>query len=301
MSNQKKKIAISGASGLIGTELTQLLQPDYEIIQLVRNASYKANTAYWDWRSEEIESEKLEGIYSLIHLAGEPIASGRWTEEKKRRILESREGGTAFLADTLCKLTKKPESFISASAIGYYGDTGEQPADESAQSGSNFLSEVCRRWEAASKAAAGCGIRVLNPRIGVVLAKEGGALAKMLPVFKMYLGGKLGSGNQYMSVISLNDIVRAFKFVLESPELKGPVNFVGPEPIRNKAFTEALGQTLGKPTPFAVPEFALSLAMGDMAEELLLENIRVEPRRLLDAGFEFEQESVTEMLAHELS
>ena len=301
METSKKKVAISGASGLIGSRLVQLLSPRYEIIQLVREQSSKANTVYWDWKNEQIELEKLEGIHSLIHLAGEPIVSFRWTEEKKQRILKSREGGTAFLAKTLCELSDKPESFISASAVGYYGDTGEQVADESAESGNSFLAEVCRRWEAASAPAAECGIRVVNPRIGVVLAEQDGALAKMLPVFRMCLGGKLASGQQYMSVISLNDIARAFQFVVESPELKGPVNFVGPESVRNEQFTEALGQTLEKPTPFTVPEFALSLAMGDMADELLLASVRVEPKRLLETGFSFEQRTVREMLTHELS
>ncbi|MCL4165413.1 UNVERIFIED_CONTAM: hypothetical protein GTU68_054660, partial [Idotea baltica] len=194
----KAKIVISGASGLIGKKLVARLSQSYDVYRLERTKSSDSKSIYWNWKTEEVESEKLESIHSLIHLAGEPIASGRWSEAKKQRILDSRVGGTSFLAKVISKLKDKPKSFISASAIGYYGETGDHTATEITPAGDGFLSEVCLAWENTSQAASVAGIRVVNPRIGIVLSAEGGALAQMLPIFKFYLGGALGSGSQYM-------------------------------------------------------------------------------------------------------
>jgi len=235
-----------------------------------------------------------------VHLAGEPIAEGRWTQEKKRRILESRVKGTRLIAETLAKLNEKPRVLVSASAIGFYGDRGDEVLLEESASGEDFLSEVCREWEKATLAASQAGIRVVHLRIGIVLSAEGGALAKMLTPFKLGVGGRVGGGRQYMSWITLDDLVGVIRRALADESLRGPVNAVAPQAVTNEEFTKALGRVLGRPTFLPVPAFAARLAFGEMADALLLSSARVEPARLKEAGYEFSQTEVEGALRHVL-
>jgi len=233
-----------------------------------------------------MDTAKLEGIEAVIHLAGESI-QGRWTPKKKARILESRYKGTRLLAEALGHLAKPPRVLVCASAIGYYGDRGDELLREESASGSGFLAQVCREWESATEPATKKGIRVVNLRFGVVLGAAGGALAQMLPPFKMGVGGRVGSGKQYMSWIALDDVVGAVEHALVTEGLRGPVNAVAPNPARNVEFTKALGRVLSRPTIFPLPAFVVKLAFGRMGEELLLASQRVEPARLAASGYKF--------------
>jgi uncharacterized protein (TIGR01777 family) len=233
-----------------------------------------------------VDTAKLEGLDAVIHLAGESI-QGRWTPNKKARIRESRFKGTRLLADALAQLAKPPKVFISASAIGYYGDRGDEVLREDSSPGNGFLAEVVREWEAATEPASKKGIRVVNVRTGIVLGSEGGALGQMLTPFKMGVGGRIGSGQQYMSWIALDDEVGAIEHALKTESLRGPVNFVGPSPVRNTEFTKVLGKVLSRPTVFPLPAFAVKTVFGQMGEELLLFSQRVEPSRLTASGYKF--------------
>ena len=292
-------IAVSGASGLIGGALVTALEDEgYDVFRMVRRrGAADSGEIYWNAATGEIDVERMEGLYGVVHLAGENIASGRWTDARKARIRSSRVEGTALIATTLAQLKRKPEVLISASAIGYYGFGDGGPSDESSPAGSGFLAEVCEAWEAAANPARDAGIRVVHPRIGVVLAKEGGALAKMKTPFSLGLGGKIGDGSQYMSWITLDDAVRALQYVLREEAISGPVNLVSPEPVTNATFTKALGTALGRPTVLPVPGFALRLAMGEMAEELLLGGAEVVPTALQKRGFRWEHPSLPDGLA----
>jgi len=242
------------------------------------------------WEPEEgvAGAQELEGHDAAVHLAGESIASGRWDEEKKRRILESRVKGTRLLAETLAGLKEKPRVLVSASAIGFYGDRGDEVLHEESASGEDFLSEVCREWEKATLAASQAGIRVVHLRIGFVLSGEGGGLPKMLTPFKLGLGGRVGSGRQYISWLTLDELVRIIRRALEDEHLRGPVNAVAPNPATNAEFTKTLGRVLGRPTILPVPAFAARLAFGEMADALLLSSTRVAPSRLQEAGYKFQ-------------
>ncbi|MBW2379887.1 MAG: TIGR01777 family oxidoreductase, partial [Deltaproteobacteria bacterium] len=234
-------------------------------------------------------SEGLQGITAAIHLAGDNVASGRWTDAKKARIRDSRVRGTALIARALAELSPKPRVLVSASAVGYYGACGEETLDESAAQGSGFLASVCGEWEAAATAARDAGIRVVHARIGVVLAPSGGALAKMKLPFLLGLGGRIGDGSQYMSWITLEDLGSALVFALERDELEGPVNFVSPTAVTNADFTATLGRVLKRPTVLPVPKFALRLGVGaDMADEMLIGGSRVTPALLQAHGFRWE-------------
>ena len=287
------KIIVTGSTGLVGGALVRSLLADgHEVTRLVRGGAqgFRApGTAAVHWNPErgEIDAAALEGHDGAVHLAGEPIAEGRWDEEKKRRILESRVKGTRLLAETLAGLGAKPKALVSASATGFYGDRGDEVLREESASGGDFLSEVCREWEKATLAASRAGVRVVHLRIGVVLSGEGGALAKMVTPFKLGLGGKLGSGRQYMSWIALEDLIGVIRRALEDESLRGPVNAVAPQPVTNGEFTKALGRALGRPTVFAVPAFAARLAFGETADALLLASTRVEPARLKEIGYQF--------------
>lgn len=279
-------IALSGSTGMIGQAVHRALEADgHTVVRLVRPQTH-APGILWDPPAGKIDVAALEGVEAVIHLAGESIA-GLWTPSKKRRIRESRVQGTALLATSLRRLTRPPATFICASATGFYGNRpGDQPADESAPRGSGFLADVTDAWERATDPAREAGIRVTNTRFGIVLARNGGALAPMLPVFRLGLGGKLGSGRQIWSWVAIDDVVNSIRFLLSS-QISGPVNVVAPLPVSNLAFTRTLGRVLRRPTIFGVPEFALKAVAGRMAEEMLLFGVRVVPRKLREAGYEF--------------
>lgn len=293
------KILVSGASGLVGSALVRHLSARGEdVLQLVRNAAREgARDVLWNPSKGIEDAGKLEGLDAVIHLAGEPIAEGRWTEDKKRRIRESRVQGTKVLSEALAGLTRKPSVFLSASAIGYYGSRGSEILTEESQPGDDFLARVCREWEEATAPAARAGIRVVQMRFGVILSSQGGALAKMLTPFKLGVGGRLGSGRQYMSWIALDDVVGVVDHLLKA-SLSGPVNTVAPNPVTNREFTKALGEALSRPTLFPVPRFALRLAFGEMADVALLASQRVEPERLKESGYVFKYPELKDALRH---
>jgi hypothetical protein len=241
----------------------------------------------WDPDSGRIDPASLEGFDAVVHLAGENIAGARWTPEQKALIRDSRTKGTRLLADALAGLSSPPGVMVSASAIGYYGDRGDELLKEQSPPGTGYLSEVCCDWEADNQPASKKGIRVVNPRIGIVLTPAGGALARMLPPFKAGVGGVVGSGRQYMSWIALDDVVGVIHHAIMSDSLRGPVNAVAPRPVTNREFTKILGHVLNRPTVFPAPAFALRLAFGEMADALLLASTRVSSARLESSGYEF--------------
>ncbi|MBC7929766.1 MAG: TIGR01777 family protein [Rubrivivax sp.] len=287
------KVIVTGATGLVGRALIRsLLSEGHNVTRLVRGGAQAfsapgTKAVHWEPEKASIDAKELEGHDAAVHLAGDPISEGRWDEEKKKRIRESRVVGTRLLAETLANLDEKPKVLVSASAIGFYGNRGGEVLREESASGEDFLSEVCREWEKATLAASQAGIRVVHLRIGVVLSATGGALPKMLTPFKLGVGGRVGSGKQYMSWITLDDLVGVIQRALDDEGLRGPVNAVAPQPVTNEEFTKALGGALGRPTIFSVPAFAARLAFGEMADALLLSSARVEPARLKEAGYEF--------------
>ena len=284
------KIAVTGASGLVGRELVSTLRGQgFQVLRLVRRAPSADDEVRWDPDAGTIDEAGLQGVTAAIHLAGDNVASGRWTQTKKARIRDSRVRGTALIAGALARLSPKPRVLVSASAVGYYGACGDEALDERAAQGSGFLASVCGEWEAAASAARDVGIRVVNARIGVVLAPNGGALAKMKLPFLLGLGGRVGDGSQYMSWITLEDLVSALVFALDRDDLEGPVNFVSPTPVTNADFTATLGRVLKRPTVVPVPKFALRLGVGaEMANEMLIGGSRVIPAALHAHGFRWE-------------
>lgn len=292
------KIAVTGASGLVGRRLAaELRNRGYEVLRLVRRAPASGDEVEWNPANGTVDIDSLSGVTGAIHLAGDNIASGRWTEAKKNKIRESRVQGTELLAGTLTKLSPRPKVMVSASAIGYYGSRGDELLDENSASGSGFLASVCREWEAATGVAAEAGIRVVKARIGVVLASEGGALAKMKMPFLLGVGGRIGDGSQYMSWISLDDVVSALVFALEDDELVGPTNLVAPTAVTNADFTSTLGRVLKRPTVLPVPKFALRLGAGaEMADEMLIGSTRVTPAVLRARGFQWEHPTLEQAL-----
>ena len=292
------KVIVTGSTGLVGRALVRSLLADgHEVTRVVRGDAqgFRApGTAavHWDPERGEIDAQALEGHDAAVHLAGENIGEGRWDDAKKRRIIESRVKGTTLLAGTLAGLSAKPGVLVSASATGFYGDRGAEILREESASGSAFVSEVCREWEKATLQASQAGIRVVHLRIGVVLDGEGGALPKMLTPFKLGLGGKIGSGSQYISWITLEDLVGVIRRAIEDESMRGPVNAVAPQPLTNEEFTKAIGRALGRPTFFAMPAFAARLAFGETADALLLASTRVEPARLKEAGYEFKHPDI---------
>jgi uncharacterized protein (TIGR01777 family) len=287
---ERGKIAVTGASGLVGSALVERLrQRGYQPLRLVRRDPRSADEVRWDPSAGSIDVQGLAGVVGAVHLAGDNVASGRWTEAKKASIRDSRVRGTELLAGALAQLTPAPKVLVSASAIGYYGSRGAELVDESGALGEGFLASVCAEWEVATRAASRAGIRVVNARIGVVLAADGGALAKMKTPFLLGLGGRIGDGSQYMSWITLTDVVSALVFALERDDLDGPVNLVAPTPVTNADFTATLGRVLKRPAVLPVPKFALRLGAGaEMANEMLIGGSRVIPAALQAHGFEWE-------------
>lgn len=291
------RVAVTGASGLIGGALASALErAGHTVARVGRDAR---SDVRWDPRAGVIDGGALEGIDAMVHLAGMPIGM-RWTVARKREILESRVQVTRFLAQTLARLSRVPEVFVSASAIGYYGDCGDAWVDESSPPGSGFLARLTQEWEAAAGVADSAGIRTVCPRIGVALDSHGGALARILPVFRLGLGGRFGSGRQWMSWVALTDVVRALEFILCTASLRGVVNVVAPSPVTNREFTTTLGRVLNRPAVFAVPAFVLRTVLGEMADEMLLASQRVRAARLGAEGFRFEHPSLAEALRREL-
>ncbi len=296
------RILVTGSSGLIGSALVPLLTTaGHHVIRLVRSQSQTPiQGESWSWDPERgtILSAGRDGPDAVVHLAGENIAGARWSERQKAKIRDSRVKGTRLLCDLVARFSPPHKVLVCASAIGYYGDRGDEVLKEESASGSGFLSDVCREWEAATQPAVERGIRVVNLRIGIVLSPSGGALAKMLMPFKLGVGGVIGSGRQYMSWITLDDVVGAIQFALTNESLRGPVNAVAPNPVTNREFTHALGRVLSRPTLFPMPAFAARLALGEMADALLLASARVEPARLLASGFIFRHPDLEGALRH---
>lgn len=282
------RIAISGSTGLVGSALAEHLEAEgHEVISMVRRAPRDQHELEYDVKTGVIDVDALSRMDVVIHLAGEPIGDSRWSSRKKERILSSRVQSTRLIANAMAACSPKPRALICASAIGYYGDRGAELLDESSEPGDDFLADVCNAWELACEPARKAGIRTVNARIGVVLAPEGGALAKMLTPFKLGLGGVLGSGDQWMSWISLHDVVRGFSWLATTERLEGPVNLVAPNPVDNRRFTRTLAQHLHRPAVVPMPAFAARLAFGERADALLLSSTRVYPARLVADGFAF--------------
>jgi len=293
-------ILISGASGMVGSALRDaLLRRGEELVQLVRRAPKSREELEWDPAAPSpiAEARRLEGVDAAIHLSGANLAARRWTPEYLREVTASRVDSTRALAAALARLRPPPRSMLVASAVGIYGNRGNELLYESSEPGSGLLADLCHAWESATATAEEAGIRVVHLRFGVVLDRHAGALAQMLPIFRLGLGGRLGSGKQWMSWISLRDVIGAMLFVLDSESLSGAVNLTSPEPVTNTEFTRALGRQLRRPAVLPAPALALRIALGRMADEALLTSTRAVPRKLLDAGFRFAHASVEEALA----
>lgn len=299
-------IAVTGASGLIGRALTHFLTTGgHTVVRIGRGpasaqVSPQLRDVQWDPAAGRLDARAFDGIDAVVHLAGANVGE-RWTPEHRRAILDSRVQGTRLVAETIAGMARPPRVLVSASAIGYYGDRGDEVLDERSGRGRGFLADVTAAWEAAADPARAAGIRVVHPRFGVVLSPSGGALAKLLPLFQLGAGGPLGSGRQWMSVISLDDAVGAVHAVIAREDLAGAVNVVLPEPVRNADFARVLGRVLHRPSLVPAPAFALRLAMGrQQADEVLLASERVVPRRLLAAGFRFRHPTLDDTLRFEL-
>jgi uncharacterized protein len=292
-------ILVTGASGFIGSALVSFLTTaGHDVTRLVRSQPRPEEKAVrWDPMAGTIEATALEGVETVVHLAGESLTE-RWTSQKKIRIRESRVKGTRLLCESLAQMTPPPKVLVSASAIGYYGDRAAEILTEESPAGRGFLAEVCRAWEAATEPAVQKGIRVVPLRFGVVLGGAGGALGKMLPPFRMGLGGVLGSGQQYMSWIALDDAVGAIHHAMMTESLQGPVNAVAPNAVTNQEFTKALGKAIGRPTIVPMPAFAVRLIFGEMADELLLASARVQPTKLMASGYTFRYPELEAALGH---
>jgi hypothetical protein len=294
------RILISGSSGLIGSALVPRLRAaGHEVVRLVRGAvSPDGPSIPWDPGRGALDRAALAGVEAAVHLAGEDVSSERWTAEKKARIRDSRVVGTRLLAEALAALPRPPAVLVSASALGFYGDRGDETLTEDSAPGRGFLATVCQQWEAATAPAAAAGVRVVLLRLGVVLSPAGGVLARLLGPFRLGLGGPVGSGRQYVSWITLDDTLGAVEHVLARDALRGPVNAVSPTPVTQLEFARTLGRVLGRPTLVPVPAFALRLMFGEMADEMLLASARLEPARLLAAGYVFRHPTLEEALAH---
>jgi hypothetical protein len=296
------KVVVSGSTGLVGSALIPSLTCNgHTVVRLVRHGAAPGGDAVrWDPAAGTIDSDGLESADVVVHLAGEGIAHRRWSVEQKARIRDSRVQGTRLLCESIAQLAHPPHTLVCASAIGYYGSRGDDWLNEDSAPGSDFLAEVCRDWEAATSSALQAETRVVRLRLGVVLSAAGGALQRMLTPFRMGVGGKLGSGQQYMSWVAIDDVIGAIQHVLALESLHGPFNVVSPHPVTNYEFTKTLGRVLGRPTVFPMPAFVARLAFGEMADALLLSSTRVTPARLLDSGYQFRCPDIEAALRHVL-
>ena len=293
-------VLVTGATGLVGSALIPFLTTGGHRVTRMGRSQAGEGAVRWDPEEGVLNGADLEGFDAVVHLAGENIAGGRWTAAQKARIRDSRVKGTGLLCETLARLDRPPKTLVCASAIGYYGDRGEEALTEASAPGEGFLPEVCRAWEGATEPAVRKGIRVVNLRFGVVLSAEGGALAKMLFPFRMGAGGVLGSGRQYMSWIALDDAAGVIHHALVTDALRGPANAVSPQPVTNREYTKMLGRGLRRPTIFPMPAFAARMAFGEMADALLLSSQRVVPRRLEETGYIFRLPDLEGALRHVL-
>ncbi|MFF3952337.1 TIGR01777 family oxidoreductase [Streptomyces sp. NPDC001890] len=281
------RIAVTGASGLIGAALVRSLRADgHEVVRLVRHPARAGDEVEWDPKRGYVDGAGLVGCDAVVHLAGAGVGDHRWTAAYKREIRDSRVLGTAAIAQAVASLDVPPKVLLSGSAIGYYGDTGDRAVDESAPAGEGFLPSVCVEWEAATAPAEEAGVRTVHARTGLVVGREGGAWGRLFPLFRAGLGGRLGNGRQYWSFIALHDEVAALRHILDTESLSGPVNLTGPDPVTNREVTAAMGRVLHRPTLFTAPAPALRIALGDFAEDVLASQ-RVLPGQLLDSGFVF--------------
>lgn len=296
------QVLISGASGLVGSELKKLLLSEgHTVCTLIRNREPRMKSEiFWDPYAQKINLSQLEGFDAIVHLAGDNIAQGRWTEEKKRSIRESRLITTDFLSVSIAHLELPPAVFISASALGFYGNRPGEVLDEESSKGTGFLADLAADWETAAEPAKSKGVRVVNARIGVVISKFGGMLQKILTPFRLGLGGKLGSGKQIVSWIHLEDLTRAILFCINNERLSGPVNLVSPNPVSNAELTTLLASELKRPAIFGVPHFAAKLAFGEMADEMLFSSANLKPAKLLESGFTYKHNDLNSALEAEL-
>ncbi|WP_409472545.1 TIGR01777 family oxidoreductase [Streptomyces sp. HC307] len=286
---ERSRIAVAGASGLIGSALVRSLTADgHEVVRLVRRAARTADEVCWDPEGGYVDAAGLAGCDAVVNLAGAGVGDRRWTEAYKSRIRDSRVLGTRALAEAVAALPaqERPQVFVNGSAIGYYGQTGERPVDESAPAGAGFLPELCVQWEAAAVPAQEAGVRTVFTRTGLVVARGGGAWGRLFPLFRAGLGGRLGDGRQYWSFIALHDEVAAIRHLLDRDDLSGPFNLTAPQPLTNREITAAMGRVLHRPTLFAVPAPVLRVVLGEMAGDVLGSQ-RVLPMRLLESGFSF--------------
>jgi uncharacterized protein (TIGR01777 family) len=291
------RVTVTGSSGLIGSALAQSLREDgHDVVRLVRREPARDDEARWSPADGCVDKDSLEDADAVVHLAGAGVGDRPWTKAYKRKIRDSRLVGTRTLAEAIAAAHPRPRVLVCGSAIGYYGDTGGADADEKSPMGRGFLAALVRDWEAAAAPALDAGVRVVHPRTGVVLARDGGILGRTLPLFRLGLGGRLGDGRQWTSWISLTDQVAALRFLIDQ-EIDGPVNLTAPNPVTNETYTRALGRLLHRPARLAVPGFALRAALRGFADEGPLISQRVLPRRLGDAGFRFAHEHVEEALA----
>jgi uncharacterized protein (TIGR01777 family) len=292
------RIAVSGSTGLVGSALVPfLIVGGHKVTRIVRTGKAKEDVI-WNPASGKMDGSGLEGLDAVVHLAGENIAGRRWNTEQKARIRDSRVLGTSLLSETLAKLQEPPRTLISASAIGFYGNRGDEELRETSGPGTGFLPEVCKEWEAATQAAEKAGIRVVHLRFGIILSTKGGALSKMLTPFRLGVGGRIGSGRQWMSWITLDDTIGSINHAIATDTLRGPVNAVAPNPVTNQEFTKTLGGALWRPTVFPMPGFAARLAFGEMADELLLASTRVLPQALTASVYQFLHGDLGNALRH---
>jgi uncharacterized protein (TIGR01777 family) len=284
------KTLVTGCSGLVGNALIEYLFNKGHSIQCLRRNSADLHGSFW--LTESLEKPVDSEINTVIHLAGENVAGGRWTTRKKRLILNSRVDGTRELVDSISLMETKPKIFLCASAVGYYGSRGDEIVDESSSSGKGFLAQVCRQWERETDRLTAMGVRVVNLRFGMVLSPKGGALHKMIPPFKAGIGGVVGSGNQYVSWISIRDLVEIIGFIIKNETINGPVNVVSPTPATNRILTKSLGRALNRPTFLPIPAFIAKTVFGEMADEMLLASTRAIPGLLKQAGYMFKDSSL---------
>lgn len=290
------KTMITGCTGLVGSALIESLFKNGHSIQCLKRDSAPDSKHFWD--TDSLPQNQSTGFDAIIHLAGENVANGRWSTKKKEAILNSRLDGTRELIDYVSLLANKPKVFLCASAVGYYGNRGNELLDETSSLGVGFLAEVCRQWEKETQRLTSLGVRVVNLRFGMILSPNGGALHKMVPPFKARLGGVVGTGEQHISWISIRDVVSTIDFIAKNDSISGPINIVSPIQTTNKELTKTLGNVLNRPTIFKVPASVARLILGQMADEMLLTSCRVTPQKLIKAGYQYTDQSLEAVLRY---